>query len=201
MGCIALLSVLCLVMPVLLRAEFTLVNVREHSLYICTCMQDLVACSVINSSECDCDNHADNPHVVTYKRLTVWYTSPFNVARLLNNSEIRHLILAKCDSTSGTPPSLDYFIVKRLERLTILYPFWTPGQNYDIVLGREMGVLYHEEPRIAVIHTVVLTGKVGLKAYTVKTKVDSNGMIPFPYVFVSLDGLPEMSNISVTFLY
>lgn len=64
-----------------------------------------------------------------------------------------------------------------------------------------MDVLYHEEPRIAVIHRVVLTGKVGLKGYTVRTKVDINGMIPFSDVFMSLDGLSEMSSISVILLY
>ncbi|KAI5108554.1 uncharacterized protein si:ch73-52p7.1 [Silurus meridionalis] len=208
-GCVALYCVLCLVMPAILSAEFTLASVSEHHIIICTCMQDLVACSMINSSECVCHNHplsmlerVGSHSAVTYKRLTVWYTSPLNVARLLNNSEIRHLSLAKCSSARGTSLSVEYFTVRRLERLYVSYPFWMPGQNHDVVLGRDVGMLYHEEPRIALIHTDVLVGKVELKAYTVKTMVDSNGMVPFPeMVDVSVDDLPDMSNIFVSFLY
>ncbi|MCI4376732.1 uncharacterized protein si:ch73-52p7.1 [Pangasianodon hypophthalmus] len=208
MGCVALYCVLSLVMPAILSAEFTLASVSEHHIIICTCMQDLVACSIINSSECVCHNHPfsmlehdDSPSTVTYKRLTVWYTSPLNVARLLNNSEVRYLALAKCNSARGTSLSVHYFTVRRLERLYISYPFWMPGQNHDIVLGRDVGMPYHEEPRMAVIHTDVLVGKAELKAYTVKTMVDSNGMTPFPEMFMPMDDLPDMSSIFVSFLY
>lgn len=76
-----------------------------------------------------------------------------------------------------------------------------PGQNHDIVLGRDVGMPYHEEPRIAVIHTDVLVGKDELKAYTMKTMVDSNGMSPFPEMFMRMDELPDMSSIFVSFLY
>ncbi|KAL7890419.1 hypothetical protein AOLI_G00026770 [Acnodon oligacanthus] len=208
MGVVALHCVLCLVMPTLLRGEITLACVREHSLFICACTQDLVACSVINSSECDCVDHplstpqqAEGPGTVQYKRLTVWYTSPLNVARLLNNSEVRHLVLVKCDPTGEELPPLDHFVVRRLERLSVSYPFLRPGQIHDVVLGREMGAPYHEEARIAVIHTAVLAGKAGLKAYTVKTEVDSKGMMSFPNVFMSHEGLPEMARMFVTFVY
>ncbi|XP_036429578.1 uncharacterized protein si:ch73-52p7.1 isoform X2 [Colossoma macropomum] len=207
-GFIALYCVLCLVMPTLLRGEFTLAYVREHSLFICVCTQDLVACSVINSSECDCVDHplstpqqAHGPSTVQYKRLTVWYTSPLNVARLLNNSDVRHLVLVKCDPTEDKLPPLDHFVVRRLERLSVSYPFWRPGQIHDVVLGRDMGAQYHEEARIAVIHTTVLVGKAGLKAYTVKTEVDSKGTMSFPNVFMSPEGLPEMASMFVTFVY
>lgn len=208
MGCFALYCVLSLVMPAILSAEFTLASVSEHHIIICTCMQDLVACSIINSSECVCHNHPfpvlehnGSPRTVMYKRLTVWYTSPLNVARLLNNSEIRHLALAKCNSGGDTSLSVHYFTVRRLEKLYISYPFWMPGQNHDVVLGRDVGMPYHEEPRIAVIHTNLLVGKVELKAYTVKTRVDSNDMTPFPEMSMPMDELAEMSSIFVSFLY
>ncbi|XP_053357424.1 uncharacterized protein si:ch73-52p7.1 [Clarias gariepinus] len=208
MGCVALYCVLSLVMPAILHAEFTLANVSEHHITICTCMQDLVACSIINSSECVCHNypfsmleHNDSYSTVTYKHLTVWYTSPLHVARLLNNSEVRHLALVKCDSTKATSLTVNYFTVKRLERLSVSYPYWMPGQNHDIVLGRDVGMPYHEEPRIAVIHTDVLVGKVDLKAYTVKTIVDGTGLTPFADIIMPMDELPDTSSIFVSFLY
>ncbi|KAI4902738.1 hypothetical protein NFI96_014059 [Prochilodus magdalenae] len=196
-------------MPTLLHGEFTLAFVREHSLLICMCTQDLVACSVINSSECNCvDRPLSEPQeqvhgtsMVQYKRLTVWYTSPLNVARFLNNSEVRHLVLVKCDTTEAELPPVDHFVVRRLERLSISYPLWRPGQIQDMVLGRDMGALYHEEARIAIIHTAVLVGKTGPKAYTVKTEVDSRGMMSFPNLLMSGEGLPEMATMFVTFVY
>uniref|UniRef100_A0A3B4EIN1 Si:ch73-52p7.1 n=2 Tax=Pygocentrus nattereri TaxID=42514 RepID=A0A3B4EIN1_PYGNA len=141
---------------------------------------------------------AEGPGTLQYKRLTVWYTSPLNVARLLNNSEVRHLVLVKCDPTEEELPPLDHFVVRRLERLSVSYPFLRPGQIHDVVLGREVGAPYHEEARIAVIHTAVLAGKAELKAYTVKTEVDSKGMMSFPNVFMSHEGLPEMTRMFVT---
>ncbi|XP_072533284.1 uncharacterized protein [Salminus brasiliensis] len=209
-GCVVLYCVLCLVMPTLLRGEFTLAYVREYSLFICVCTQDLVVCSVINSSECDCADHplsmpqqqqTHGPGMVHFKRLTVWYTSPLNVARLLNNSEVRHLALIKCDLASSDLPLFDHFAVRRLERLSVSYPFWRPGQSHDVFLGRDMGALHHEEARIAVIHAAVLSGTDRLKTYTVKTEVDSKGMMSFPNVLMSNDGLPEMASMFVTFVY
>lgn len=208
MSCVTLSCVLSLIMPAILRAEFTLASVSEQHIIICTCMRDLVACSIINSSECVCHNHplsmlehSDSPSTVMYKRLTVWYTSPFNVARLLNNSEVRHLVLAKCNPEKGASMSVHYFTVRRLERLYVSYPFWMPGQNHDVVLGRDMSMPYHEEPRIAVIHTDVLVGKAELKAFTIKTRLESDGMNPFPELFTPMDDLTDMSSIFVSFLY
>lgn len=138
------------------------------------------------------------PTTVHSKQLTVWYTSSLNVARLLNNSEVRHLVLVKCNSAGDELLPFDHFTVRRLERLSV---FWRPEQSQDLVLGRDMGALYHEEARIAVIQAAVLTGKAKLKAFTVKTKVDSQGMMSFPNVFMSHDGLPEMASMFVTFVY
>ncbi|XP_066536009.1 exosomal polycystin-1-interacting protein isoform X2 [Hoplias malabaricus] len=207
-GCVVLYCVLGLVMPRLLRGEFTLAFVREDSLLICLCSQDLVACSVINSSECYCDDRplftleqAHGPGTVYYKRLTVWYTSSLNVARLLNNSEIRHLALFKCDSTVDELLPFDHFSVRRLERLSVSFPLRRSGQSQDVVLGRDMGAPYHEEARIAIIHRAVLAGNTGFKAYTVRTEVDSKGMVSFPNIFMSHEGLPEMTSMFVTFVY
>ncbi|XP_052007720.1 uncharacterized protein si:ch73-52p7.1 isoform X2 [Xyrauchen texanus] len=203
-----LYCILWLAVPVLLRSEFKLAYVTERSVYMCTCAQDLGFCEKMNSSECNnCKNQslvfqkAESPSPVQKKRLTVWYTSPLNVALLLNNSEIRHLSLVQCKPAVDQPISFDYFTVQRLESLTVTYPFWKPVLSYNITIGKERGAPYHEEARIAVIHTSVLTGKTELKSYTVQTKVDHNGMMSFPDIYMSRNGLSEMSRIFVTFLY
>lgn len=193
MVCITMCCVLCNIMPTVMHAEFIIASVQDHSLNMCSCMQDLVTCSVISPSLCNCHNHPSIP--VTFKLLTVLYNSPFSVVQLLNNSEIRHLTLAKCNTSGSMLPSFDYFTVKRLEKLSILYP----GKRIEIELSTDMP--YQEEPMIAVIHTGILLGETSVKAYTVKTLVDSNGIIPFPNAFMSVEGLPEQSSVFVTFLY
>ncbi|XP_051506880.1 uncharacterized protein LOC127413635 [Myxocyprinus asiaticus] len=203
-----LYCILWLTVPVLLRSEFKVAYVTERSVYMCTCAQDLSFCEKMNSNECNnCKNQslvlqeAESPSPVQKKHLTVWYTSPLNVALLLNNSEVRHLSLVQCKPTVDQPISFDYFTVQRLETLTVTYPFWKPGWGYNITIGKDRGAPYHEEARIAIIHTSVLTGKTELKSYTVQTKVDHNGMISFPDIFITRNGLSEMSRIFVTFLY
>ncbi|XP_036403305.1 uncharacterized protein si:ch73-52p7.1 [Megalops cyprinoides] len=203
--------VLWLAAPVLLRSDFRLAYVTEHSLYTCKCVQGMAPCGVINSSQCECKDHPfsvlrrpDGSGILwaATEQLTVWYTSPLNVALLLNNSEVRHLSLVKCNSVAGKAASYDYFTVQRLERLTVSYPSWRPGQSHDITLGRDDGPAYQEkEARMAIIATAVLTGKSSLKAYTVQTKVDGKGMFPFPYLSASKVTLPEASSMYVTFLY
>ncbi|KAJ8372548.1 hypothetical protein AAFF_G00281530 [Aldrovandia affinis] len=194
--------------PALLCRDFSLAYVTEHSLYMCTCVQGLAACGVINSSQCSCKDHPfsvlqrpGGSSMVHAKCLTVWYTSPLNVALLLNNSEVRHLSLVRCSPPGGKAASHDSFSVQRLERLSVSYPAWRAGQSHDVVLGRDMGVPYHEEARVAIIHTSILMGKATLKAYTVQTKADANGVLPFPNVRMSQIGLPEASVMFVTFLY
>lgn len=200
-----LYCILWLAAPAVLRSEFKVAYVNERNVYMCTCAQDLSSCEM-NSSECNnCKDHssvlqkAESP--VQRKSLTVWYTSPLNVALLLNNSEVRHLTLVQCKPSDDQPVPFEYFTVQRLEVLTVSYPLREPGQGYDIIIGKDRDAPYQEEARIAVIHTSVLTGKTELKSYTVQTKVDRSGMMSFPGIFMSRVALSEISRIFVTFLY
>ncbi|KAL0177208.1 hypothetical protein M9458_026102 [Cirrhinus mrigala] len=203
-----LYCILWLAAPAFLRSEFKVAYVTERNVFMCTCAQDLAFCEKMNSSEySNCKDQssvlhrAESPSPVQKKRLTVSYTSPLNVALLLNNSEVRHLSLIQCNPAAEQPVPFEYFTVQRLETLTVTYPFWKPGQSYDIIIGKDRDAPYHEEARIAVIHTSVLTGKTELKSYTVQTKVDRSGMTSFPDIFMSQNELSEMSRIFVTFLY
>ncbi|NP_001314794.1 uncharacterized protein isoform X1 [Danio rerio] len=203
---LAVLScILWLAAPALLRSEFKVAYVTESNVYMCT---ELAFCEKMNTSELgNCRDHSEvlqktpKPSPVQKKRLTVWYTSPLNVALFLNNSEVRHLSLVQCKPPAEQPVLSEYFTVQRLETFTITYPFRKPEQSYDFVIGKDRDAPYHEEARIAVIHTSVLTGKTELKSYTVQTKVDHSGMMSFPEIFMSRSGLLEMSRIFVTFLY
>ncbi|KAG9275057.1 hypothetical protein AMEX_G9533 [Astyanax mexicanus] len=209
-GCVVLYCVLYLVMPTLLHGELTLAYVTKYNLLICQCAQDLPVCSIINSNHPSCicnrplstpQRQVHSPAVLQYSHLTVWYSSPLNTARLLNNSEVRNLTLIKCNLSEDEPPAFDHFAVQRLERLRVLYPVWRPGQSHDMLLGRDMGAPYHEEARIAIIHAAVLAGAHELKAYTVKTEVDSQGKMSLPHIFMSNDNLTEMTSMFVTFVY
>ncbi|XP_059374355.1 uncharacterized protein LOC132111217 [Carassius carassius] len=200
------LAVLCCILwlsvPAFLRSEFKVAYVTERNVYMCTHVH-LAFCEKMNSSEfSNCKDQssvlhrAESPSPVHRKNLTVWYSSPLNVALLLNNSEVTHLSLIQCKSAAEQPVPFEYFTVQCLETLTVSYPFGPPGQR--LITGKDRD---HEEARIAVIHTSVLTGKTELKSYTVQAKVDRSGMLPFPNIFMSRNGLSEMSRIFVTFLY
>ncbi|XP_016384812.1 uncharacterized protein LOC107721333 isoform X1 [Sinocyclocheilus rhinocerous] len=203
-----LYCILWLSAPAFLRSEFKVAYVTERNVYMCTYSQELAFCETMNSSQFNnCKDQssvlhgAETPSPVHKKRLTVWYSSPLNVALLLNNSEVRHLSLIQCKPAAEQPVPFEYFTVRRLETLTVTYPFWKPGQSYDILIGKDRDAPFHEEARIAVIHTSVLTGKTELKSYTVQTNVDRSGMMSFANIFMSRNGLSEMSRIFVTFLY
>lgn len=198
-------AVLCCLLwlsaPAFLRSEFKVAYVTERNVYMCT--QDLAFCEKMNSSEfSNCKDQssvlhrAETPSPLHKKHLRVWYSSPLNVALLLNNSEVQHLSLIQCKPAADQPVPYEYFTVQRLETLTVTYTFGQPGQR--LIIGNAP---YREEARISVIHTSVLTGKTELKSYTVQAKVDHSGMMPFPNIFMSRNGLSEMSRISVTFLY
>ncbi|XDV50907.1 hypothetical protein PO909_019893 [Leuciscus waleckii] len=202
-----LFCILWLASPAVLRSEFKVAYVTELNVYMCTCAQDPGFCEKMNSSEFNnCKDQssvlqrAENPSPVQKKHLTVLYTSPLNVALLLNNSEVRHLTLVQCKPADDQPIPVEYFTVQRLETLTVQYPLWRPGQSHDVVIGKDRDAPNQEEPRIAVIHTSVLTGKSELKSYTVQTKVDRRGMMFFPEILMSRVALSEM-RIFVTFLY
>lgn len=192
------------------------------------------------------------------KRLTVWFTSPSNAARLLNNSEVKHLTLTYCDpgGARGTPsfPVDGHFAVLYLERLTVIntshrpvHPCpeankarntdsdieserdngvyldanrfnrdrdtnldlimdlkkdalnLSPSQIQDIFLDRELGAEHHEQARLGIIHRSVLEPGAEVKAYTVQTHIDNDGILPFPDLH--LPKLQKTSVIYVSFVY
>lgn len=69
----------------------------------------------------------------------------------------------------------------------------------DIFLGRELGAAFHEQARLGVIHSSVLERGAEVKAYTVQTHIDNDGVLPFPDLHLSK--LPETSVIYVSFVY
>lgn len=72
-------------------------------------------------------------------------------------------------------------------------------QIQDIFLGRELGAAYHEQARLGILHSSVLGWGAVVKAYTVQTHIDSNGVLPFPDLH--LPKLPATSVIYVSFVY
>ncbi|KAL3971865.1 caspase 8 [Sarotherodon galilaeus] len=254
------LCVLLCVSVALQRSDLRLAYVTHNSFLYYSCSQDPQPCSISSLTDCICKDiqlstlHRLQSHlspVFQMRRLTVWFTSPSNAARLLNNSEVRHLTLIYCGSSGMPPFNLEgYFAVHHLERLTVVnlpqkpfYPYpdlnrakngdpdrennahldtnrynteidtnlglitdikrdflsLSPAQVQDIFLGREIGAEYYEQARLGIIHKSVLEGGAVVKAYTVKTHIDSSGALPFPELH--LPKLPETSVIYVTFVY
>lgn len=72
-------------------------------------------------------------------------------------------------------------------------------QIQDIFLGRELGAAFHEQARLGIIHSSVLEWGAVVKAYTVQTHIDNDGVLPFPDLH--LPKLPETSVIYVSFVY
>lgn len=72
-------------------------------------------------------------------------------------------------------------------------------QIQDIFLGRELGAAYHEQARLGIIHSSALEWGAVVKAYTVQTHIDNDGLLPFPDLH--LPKLPETSVIYVSFVY
>lgn len=260
-----LLWVLLCVSVALQRSDMRLAYVTHNSFYYYSCSQDPQPCSVSSLTDCRCKDiqlstlHRPQSHsspVFRMRRLTVWYTSPSNTARLLNNSEVRHLTLVYCGTggsretaTHGSAPVDGHFAVQHLERLSVvnltqapaqdtkvkntdperdngahfdrnrykdrdtnvdliadlntysdaLSVAWSSPQIQDIFLGRELGAAYHEQARLAIIHSSVLGCAAEVKVYTVQTHIDSDGVLPFPELH--LPKLPETSVIYVSFVY
>ncbi|XP_023250159.1 uncharacterized protein LOC111645270 [Seriola lalandi dorsalis] len=259
-----LLCVLLYVSVALQRSDLRLAYVTHNSFFYYSCSQDPQPCSVPSLTDCRCKDiqlstlHHPQSHsspVFRMRRLTVWFTSPLNTARLLNNSEVRHLTLIHCGpgGSRGTPSSSleGHFAVQHLERVTVislpqrpLHPCpdanrarntdsntdpdnsahldtnrykdrdtyldlivdmkreslgLSPSQIQDIFLGRELGAAYHEQARLGIIHSSVLEWGAAVKAYTVQTHIDSDGVLPFPDLH--LPKLPETSVIYVSFVY
>ncbi|XP_039995015.1 uncharacterized protein si:ch73-52p7.1 [Xiphias gladius] len=262
-----LLCVLLYMSSALQRSDQRLAYVTHSSFCYYSCSQDPQPCSVSSLTDCRCKDiqlstlHHPQSHsspVFRTRRLTVWFTSPLNTARLLNNSEVRHLTLIHCGpgGSRGTPPSSleGHFAVQHLERLTVVNlpqrllhhcPDANRAKNtdsntdpdrdnsarldtnrynrdrdtyldliadikrdslglsssqvQDIFLGRELGAPYHEQARLGIIHSSVLEWGAVVKAYTVQTHIDSDGVLPFPDLH--LPKLPETSVIYVSFVY
>ncbi|XP_077438610.1 uncharacterized protein LOC144061749 [Vanacampus margaritifer] len=221
------------------RSDMHLAYVKHDSFFYYSCSQEPPACSEASLDACCCRDITlptlRRPPAAPYsspvfhmRRLTVWYTSPWNAARLLNNSAVLHLTLMDCGAggreESGTPPLEGHFAVQHLERLSVIdFPHmpqtkmesesdndlhfdadrwrWrAAAQVQDIFLGRELGAAFHEQARLGVIHGSVLRGGgAGVKVYTVQTHIDSDGTMPFPDL--QLPKLPETSVIYVSFVY
>ncbi|TRY65236.1 hypothetical protein DNTS_014049 [Danionella cerebrum] len=171
---------LSLASTALLRSEFKGAYVTDRYVFMCT---DLPFC--------------EHPNATDHGNCRDQYTSPLNVALLLNNSEIRHLSLVQCQASSEPSWPFEYFTVQRLETLHILFPLL----SVDLVLGRDRDAPYYEEARMAVIHLSVLKGNSELKSYTVQTQADHRGLMNFPDIHMSHNGLLETSRMFVTFLY
>ena len=135
--------------PAVPRSDLRLAYVSDRSLYYCSCIRDLRPCPVPSPTDCSCKDlplsvlqrppqqpsspghmspHGSSAQIVRTRRLTVWYTAPQLVARLLNDSEVRHLTLLRCgplgsgaEGPSSPPGSPEgYFAVQHLEQLTVL---------------------------------------------------------------------------------
>ncbi|XP_057704892.1 uncharacterized protein si:ch73-52p7.1 isoform X2 [Corythoichthys intestinalis] len=211
------------------RSDMRLAYVTQDSFYYYACSKEPEACSMASLATCRC-KAIPTPYsspVFRMRRLTVWYTSPWNAARLLNNSEVLHLTLMDCrggSRESAVPSSEGHFAVQHLEQLSVInFPLmpqtnmepesdndlhfeadrwrWREApQEQHVVLGRERGAAYHEQARLGVIHGSVLRGgAAGVKVYTVQTHIDSDGTLPFPDL--CLPKLPETSVIYVSFVY
>ncbi|KAL6102071.1 uncharacterized protein ACO6RY_17185 [Pungitius sinensis] len=238
------------------RSDPRLAYVTPGGVFYYSCSQDPQPCTVSSLSDCRCkDVHHPQPHpppASGTRPLTVWFTSPLNAARLLNNSEVTHLTLVRCGAggpgtTSSSSPG-GHFAVRHLERLTVVDVDKTPvphcpaeangawdarsnsgadrdngvrpdaskykkdkGANpdsaakkesvtlsslqcQDIFLGRELGAT-----RLGIIHSSVLEWGAEVKAYTVQTRIDDRGALPFPDLHLAK--LPETSVIYVSFVY
>lgn len=126
-------SLFCLLLfasVALQRSDLRLAYVTHNSFFYYSCSQDPQPCSVLSLTDCRCKDiqlstlHRPQSHsspVFRMRRLTVWFTSPLNLALLLNNSEVRHLTLIHCGA-GGPPTSFleGYFAVQHLERLTMV---------------------------------------------------------------------------------
>uniref|UniRef100_A0A8C5HMB1 Uncharacterized LOC114477123 n=1 Tax=Gouania willdenowi TaxID=441366 RepID=A0A8C5HMB1_GOUWI len=171
----SLICVLLCMSVALQRSNLRFQYVTHNSFFSCSCNQE-------PPLDCDCKeipssplhrSQSGTPPVFSMRHLTVWFTSPVNTAHLLNNSEVHHLTLNNCE------------------------PRGAPIQ--DMFLGRELGADYHEQARLGIIHSSVLEWGSVVKAYTVQTHINSDGVLPFAKLH--LPKLQETSVIYVSFVY
>ncbi|KAM4590832.1 uncharacterized protein PAE49_012461 isoform 1-T2 [Odontesthes bonariensis] len=123
----SLLFTLLCASAALQRFDLYLACVTHNSFFYYSCSQEPQPCSASSLTDSRCKDIRSQLHSAPdaeIKTLTVWFTSPPNVSRLLNNLDVRHLTLIRCGpggSKAAPNFSLDeYFAVKRLERLTVI---------------------------------------------------------------------------------
>nr|XP_057914778.1 uncharacterized protein si:ch73-52p7.1 [Doryrhamphus excisus] len=141
-----LLCVLLWVSAALQRSDMRLAYVTHNSFFCYSCSQEPKPCSVASLTDCRCKDisltalhrpQSPSSPVFSMKHLTVWYTSPWNTARLLNNSEVRHLTLMYCGPGAprdrGTPLQEGHFAVQHLERLSVItFPNMDTDSDNDL---------------------------------------------------------------------
>ncbi|XP_024153264.1 uncharacterized protein si:ch73-52p7.1 [Oryzias melastigma] len=132
------LSVLLCVCVILQRSHLHLVYVTHSSFFLYSCSQDPPPCSTSSLTDCWCKEvQLFSLHRPPYpaldlqmRHLTVWFTSPSNAARLLNNSKVKHLTLIHCGAEGSKGTTLlsveAHFVVQHLERLTVVNPSERP---------------------------------------------------------------------------
>ncbi|KAM7408466.1 hypothetical protein PAMA_002271 [Pampus argenteus] len=154
-----LLCVLLCVSVTLQRSDLRLAYVTHNSFFYYSCSQNPQPCSISSLTDYRCKDILHRPHshpspVFQVRRLIVWYTSPSNTARLLNNSEVRHLTLIHCGpggprqtASQGSVPQEGHFAVQHLERLTVVNlpqkpapdAKWAKNTDSNIDLERDNG--------------------------------------------------------------
>ncbi|XP_039594725.1 uncharacterized protein si:ch73-52p7.1 [Polypterus senegalus] len=194
--------------PSFVLSEFKLAFVTNFSLYNCSCSRPLSVCERINSNDCNCTTlsfsmlhcHDGSCHV-NEDSVTIWYTSPTNVALLLNNSKVQHLSLVKCDAEVSRPSLYDYFAVQKLKRLTVSYPNRYSDFSHDILLETATKSGVSDVASTTIIHLSILAGKQSMKAYTVQTVGFSHNSFPFLNLSISQADLANYQNALITFVY
>lgn len=123
----------CALFSVAVSLGLRVAYVTHSSLSYYSCLHDPQPCSL---RDCSCEDvqlfvphrvHLHSSPAFQEKQLTVWYTSSSSTARLLNNSEVKHLTLVRCGAGgprgAASPDALSqegYFAVQHLQRLTLV---------------------------------------------------------------------------------
>lgn len=127
----------CALLSVAVSLDLRVAYVTHSGLHYYSCVRDPPPCSLSALFDRSCEDlqlsmlhrvHLHSSPAFRVKRLTVWYTSASSTARLLNNSEVKHLTLVHCGAggpRGAAPPDAlsqeRYFAVQHLERLTLVY--------------------------------------------------------------------------------
>ncbi|CAL1577830.1 unnamed protein product [Knipowitschia caucasica] len=117
----------CALLSVAVSLDLRVAYVTHSGLHYYSCVHEPQACSLSALSDCSCEDLQLSSPALQLVRLTVWYTSTSSAARLLNNSEVKHLTLIRCAAGGprGAAPQDNlsqngYFAVQHLEWLTVV---------------------------------------------------------------------------------